>query len=175
MYELLTNFKAAAEAEEIMDSLRQIADEIEAGADAGTTPLGEWALQEQPARDDDDDPDWVVEHKGTYKSYDYYVRLGKNHGCRCGYVRTPQGVPGYVYFLEVHGGVTYVADDDSEFGFDCAHSLDAPDVDAVRKHFGQEAAAQLEPGVPGAEARSLEYAIDQCKKLIDQLPQVDDE
>lgn len=47
MYEILTHFRMA-EAEEIIDALRQIADEIEQGYDGGTTPIGEWAIEEQP-------------------------------------------------------------------------------------------------------------------------------
>lgn len=45
MYEILTHFRMA-EAEEIIDALRQIADEIEQGYDGGTTPIGEWAIVE---------------------------------------------------------------------------------------------------------------------------------
>lgn len=47
MYQILTNFRMA-EAEEIIDSLRQIADGIEQGYDNGTTPIGEWVIEEQP-------------------------------------------------------------------------------------------------------------------------------
>lgn len=47
MYQILTNFRMA-KAEEIIDSLRQIADDIEIGFDSGTTPIGEWVIEEQP-------------------------------------------------------------------------------------------------------------------------------
>lgn len=51
MYEILTHFRMS-EAEEIIDALRQIADEIEQGYDGGTTPIGEWTIEEQPYVED---------------------------------------------------------------------------------------------------------------------------
>lgn len=51
MYEFLTNFQPLATAEEIIYAMRQIADAIEAGYDGGTTPIGEWAIVEQPEED----------------------------------------------------------------------------------------------------------------------------
>lgn len=51
MYRILINFRMAR-AEEIIDSLLQIADDIEIGFDSGTTPIGEWAIEEQPYVED---------------------------------------------------------------------------------------------------------------------------
>lgn len=53
MYQILTNFWVA-EAEEIVDSLRQIADEIEQGCDNGITLIGEWAIEEQPEEEEEE-------------------------------------------------------------------------------------------------------------------------
>jgi hypothetical protein len=45
-----------ASAEQLVDALRNIADDIENGMDSGETELGEWALQESEADDDEEDP-----------------------------------------------------------------------------------------------------------------------
>lgn len=60
-YELLLDMELTGESETLIESLRQIADDIENGLDSGSTELGEWALQEQEyteAEDEDyeDDP-----------------------------------------------------------------------------------------------------------------------
>lgn len=54
-YELLLDMELTGEAETLIESLRQIADDIENGLDSGSTELGEWALQEQEYTEDEED------------------------------------------------------------------------------------------------------------------------
>lgn len=54
-YELLLDMEFTGEAETLIESLRQIADDIENGLDSGSTELGEWALQEQEYSEDEED------------------------------------------------------------------------------------------------------------------------
>lgn len=56
MYELLLDMELKASAEQLIDALRNIADDIENGMDSGDTELGEWALQETEDDDEEEDP-----------------------------------------------------------------------------------------------------------------------
>lgn len=104
----------------------------------------------------------------SYRGYDIVVKLrwsigeftAPNHWY-CGYVRIPEGHKLYGAgcieidrFVSVHGGVTYAGEiieaDGFYAGIDCAHLGDTPQV--------QDEA----------------YTLDECKRLVDQLIEVDD-
>lgn len=104
----------------------------------------------------------------SYRGYDVVVKLLWNIGnfmmqnrWFCGYVRIPENhkLYGVDYndledILSVHGGVTFAGAldgmDGFYVGFDCAHLGDTPEV--------QDEA----------------YTLDECKRLVDQLIEVDD-
>lgn len=98
-----------------------------------------------------------------------------DRGYRCGYVGVPieSSIFGFDYDnkivagVDVHGGLTYSglpdwSNDDNVwyFGYDCDHIYDLPiNGDQMRSNcFGDE-----------AEHRTLEYCVDKCEKLAEQL------
>lgn len=98
-----------------------------------------------------------------------------DRGYRCGYVGVPIesnlfGVDydnKIVFCVDVHGGLTYSGmpnwSDNVDFwyfGYDCNHIYDLPiNGDPMRiNSFGGE-----------AEHRTLEYCVDECEKLAEQL------
>lgn len=115
--------------------------------------------------------DWITELEGEYKSHKLVVKFATDIGYRCGYVEAPKYLNGYHKDLEdlcVHGGVTYLEKmnpssylltDTWWVGFDCHHAWDG--VLFPPK--------ELERFYQGKEVRSLDYCIEECKKLIDQL------
>lgn len=116
-------------------------------------------------------------------------------GHRCGYVGVPKEHNLYcqsydfdtVEPLAVHGGITYsgggieseypVESDLWWFGFDCAHYMDLNDFDAALKTFDDPETQRsllsykyiCEQYPDGGVVRTLEYCIEQCKKLAEQL------
>lgn len=105
-------------------------------------------------------------------------------GHLCGYVKVPEE---HTYFrdrektddLDCHGGVTLnEAHEEHWIGFDCAHSGDiTPTMEFFRKK--RIASGELEPFPIPKEFinlpffhpvyRNMQYCIDECKRLIDQL------
>lgn len=91
--------------------------------------------------------------------------------------------------LEVHGGITYSGSDENYpvttndklwwFGFDTAHYMDGKDIDLALKYellnektYGILKESDKYFGNDGV-ARSLEYCIDECKSLAEQLSEVE--
>lgn len=92
-------------------------------------------------------------------------------------------------YFSVHGGITYAGGGQNSeypiksnlwwFGFDCAHWGDAKDYEAAKILFADNEDAlknieycelhQLSFHNKHNEIRTLEYVVDQCKKLADQL------
>jgi hypothetical protein len=85
--------------------------------------------------------------------------------------------------LKVHGGITF-SDNDLNYpipsdlywyGFDCAHSGDARNIEAIQDITLRGVFMRLDQSLSllgGAEKRTLEYCIEQCEKLADQLVSV---
>lgn len=123
------------------------------------------------------------------------VVLLQNMGHRCGYVGVPKEHDLYcqymdfdaVEMLDVHGGITYASDGlgtyhvESDlwwFGFDCAHYMDINDFDAALKAFDDpetqrslmiyKSVQEQYPDKHGV-IRTLDYCIEQCKRLAEQL------
>lgn len=82
-------------------------------------------------------------------------------------------------FFDVHGGLTYSGGDDGYplpetnglwwFGFDCAHSGDAPDWALMDAEHRKINSTYPDLQMWGGVVRSLHYVTDQCNKLAEQL------
>lgn len=132
----------------------------------------------------------ILERGGIYHGY-YYAILAMNRGYRCGYVRVPPEHPchgkyyGDVEGIEVHGGLTFGANEGhplwkdckfpcggTMFGFDCNHAWDAPDPSLMPnydkdKHIAETLMLGYERG--DAVIRTAVYVERECKNLIEQL------
>lgn len=133
----------------------------------------------------------VQETRFDYKDYPCVV-LFQPMGFRCGYVGIPK--THHCYYKEYddipvdcHCGLTYANDrlfgqkdlDTWWIGFDCGHCCDAYDVPKMKEYFADDEAVQHIIKINEAngyydifadlEVRSLEYCIEQCKKIVDQL------
>ena len=109
----------------------------------------------------------TIERTGEYRGIKWEVVL-HSMGHRCGYVYATCDRP---YDLEVHGGITYT---DAEcIGFDCAHSFDGPDVEAVREQWGDEVVESDCFKFGFGELKSADFVETECKNLIDQIKEVD--
>ena len=101
----------------------------------------------------------IIEYRGTYKDYTFcIVKRGIGFKVyRCGYVLIPAWHWAYEkdyneLFIKCHGGLTYASHSLMKIdypgwwvGFDCAHLGDSE------------------------EKQNLEYCINECKNIIDQL------
>jgi len=130
--------------------------------------------------------------KEGYKAVIKFLDVGH----RCGYIHIPcthkaAGIHYYTYTgfgdysiqedtlskvqqaindIEVHGGLTYAEYDDNSyvFGFDCAHCNDAPDIEKLA-----ELGLSTDVFSLGGTVRTLEYCIEECNKLSEQLFEID--
>jgi hypothetical protein len=133
--------------------------------------------------DDDKDAnkesrDYVIECIGYHKGYKFVVKLMRT-GQRNGYIKVLR--TNSYYNIDVHGGITYSDDhlegvgDGPWIGFDCAHTVDKHDVESVTEKFDlddaeRESLERYNKLVPEhATVKSLEFCINECKKVIDQL------
>lgn len=134
-------------------------------------------------------PDSVLA-KGEHLGFQWIV-THNNQGYRCGYVRVPAGHPWHGkhyhdddFNASVHGGCTFAeADVDCKkggednawwFGFDCAHSCDAPDP-ALPVSPEWQAAINAIAGwrlLGFGEVRSQEYVEAECRSLCEQAAAV---
>lgn len=128
------------------------------------------------------------EARFEYKGYTCVV-LFQWLGFRCGYVGLPKGHKFYeVDYMEMdidcHYGLTYSEkylygqEDENTWwvGFDCGHSGDGYDFEAIRKYYSDNESVmriteENEKSYYYKQygARTLDYAINECKKIVDQL------
>lgn len=131
---------------------------------------------------------YVIEEKGTFRGFDYMIKL-LCRGHRCGYVKldkwlTESGRKSLAAFmddhtwLDCHGGVSFIEkirdredfDDGCWVGFDCAHVYDKPDVEAVKKAFGDTSTVWAAGGyTEDATVKTLDFVRSECFKIIEQL------
>lgn len=89
------------------------------------------------------------------------------------------------FYFDVHGSITYSGGDPNYpiksdlwwFGFDCAHCDDAPDLEAAREYGlmdDKTYAVYLRNRLPNGTVRTLDYCIEECKRLAEQLIKVAD-
>lgn len=123
----------------------------------------------------------VVEKQFQYKGHDCICVFTRN-GCRCGYVSTILRC----YYGEIdvncHGGLTfgdalptyYAPKEDFYYGFDCGHYRDGLDIklaydlgliDKDTKRIFEQSFSYLS----GYPVRDVDYVVEQCKKIADQL------
>ena len=135
----------------------------------------------------------VQETRFEYKGFPCVV-LFQSMGHRCGYVGLPKGNRFYgKHFSEIdddiscHGGFTYsrnklILQEDTDLwwiGFDCAHCFDKMDYEKAKEYFSDnkgvmEAILYRENmdaffGDCGQMVRTLEYCIEECKSIVDQI------
>lgn len=140
-------------------------------------------------------PHSKIEKNWNYQNYHCIVKFTPL-GHRCGYVGLPKGclfvgdepedIP-----VDCHGGITYAKErlhDDGEdyiedpnvawwIGFDCAHYGDAPDYGLVGEYFGDDEEVLKSTALmmmfnrkpEGSEIRSLEYCVQECENMVNQL------
>jgi hypothetical protein len=125
--------------------------------------------------------DFCIEYVEKYRGHEVRVILYKSTGCRCGYVKLQQPIWD-CDDIECHGDVTFNANveiDDDRFGgrpghwigFECAHSGDSTDRDAVSRYFHEEkmSADNFYALSPDGTVRSAEYVLKECYHIVDQL------
>lgn len=128
----------------------------------------------------------IVEKRFEYKGYPCVV-LFQPMCFRCGYVGIPKGTAIGVKTIECHGGITYtgkslpwfVEDKDKWWiGFDCGHWRDGHDWELGREYWKDcpdvfEEISRLEKlyrNIDGdSTPRSLEYVVNECKHIVDQI------
>jgi hypothetical protein len=125
-----------------------------------------------------DRPECVLE-EGEAHGHEYVI-VHNTRGFRCGYVKVEPGHPwhGKDYDnifgeVDVHGGLTFSKpdkacdkegpDDGHWFGFDCAHSFDAPDPELPQATMPYPGFTSMFGG--GGTVRSQDYVRAECEKL----------
>lgn len=127
----------------------------------------------------------VVEKQFQYKGHDCICVFTLN-GYRCGYVSTTLRRDCNDFDIECHCGLTfsgalpeaYAPKEAFYIGFDCGHVCDGIDaelaydlglMDEVRKDFLEKSYLCL----PDFPIRDLDYVEEQCKKIVDQLEELE--
>ena len=129
--------------------------------------------------------EWQFEHKGFR-----CVIVMQDLGHRCGYVGIPASMnhplfgvdcdrlgSSFGLYLEVHGGLTYssgepdypIANEQNWwwFGFDCGHAGDAPEIEKIKDPRLKAMYSGLKR--PLGKVRTLDYCVEECMKLANQL------
>lgn len=132
----------------------------------------------------------VQETRFEYKGFPCVV-LFTNMGHRCGYVGLPMENKYYTQNyddipIDCHGGLTYASfylslQEETNLwwiGFDTAHCFDKSDFEKAKEYFKDEPevmksilfSEELNKRYDiGGEVRSLEYCIEECKNIVDQI------
>lgn len=144
----------------------------------------------------------IVEKRFEYNGHPCVVifrSLGLSCGFRCGYVGLHKDDPFYgihhnsIDNIDCHGGLTYSKNslfeqDDADIwwiGFDCGHSGDAYDYESIEKYFSDDSEIMTfmqvhkkidsEYPISSDTIKDLNYCIEQCKSIVDQIEEVDDD
>lgn len=141
--------------------------------------------------------DVYEEARFKHKGYECRV-LFMNMGHRCGYIKIPKGHPlcvdDYNYinnFVKCHGELTYAAhylngeecSDGVWVGFDCCHSDDVIDLEALEKYYPEQInkysrewwEAYASRWSCAQTIKTLDFCKDQLKSLADQLKAIKEE
>ena len=126
----------------------------------------------------------IQETRFEYKGFPCVV-LFQPMGFRCGYVGLPKGNKYYDrdydgIDVNCHGGLTYAraylalqTDNDTWWiGFDCAHCFDYYDIAKLKEYYGEDKAKEIEElfrYLSEYPFRDLEYCIEECKGMVDQI------
>lgn len=126
----------------------------------------------------------VVEKQFDYKGHDCICIFCRD-GYRCGFVSTTL-YSHYDFDIECHCGITfggilpeaYEPKEAFYIGFDCGHICDGRDtrlayeyglIDEVTKEAIDESFSYLQ----GYPVRDIDYVVEQCKKIADQLEELE--
>ena len=122
----------------------------------------------------------VIESRFEYRGYPCVV-IFQPLGHRCGYVGLPEknrfyGLDYNEIDVDCHGGLTYSSNhlydqDDTNtwwIGFDCAHSGDSPDLEAVTEAFGDNTHVFMPRDIYG-QLWTMKEVEDECCQIIRQI------
>jgi hypothetical protein len=140
----------------------------------------------------------VIEDGGIYKDYEFLITF-VNSGFRCGYVAIPENHKlynleeheAYGLDIDVHGGITFfdrhetilertignISCSDKWLGFDAGHYNDDFDEICLIKYFGKHNPLTKLYSDNYRKAYKMElkdkhFMINECKKLIDQIIEI---
>ena len=123
----------------------------------------------------------MVEYKGLYRDYLYFVVFFEDYGYyRCGYVAVPENHPYYGRDCDklpicCHGGLTfgqvctmkYINEPEHYWiGFDCDHYGDGPDLNKLNELKIKPNYNFIHKSYPPV---TLDECISNCRSIIDQL------
>lgn len=130
----------------------------------------------------------MLEVHGFYKDYEYAVYLVEERGFRCGYVVVPETHPYYNISnppIDCHGGITFAefntikGTEGEKFwiGFDCNHTYDGIDIEAIKKYYGSESNYEYQYTINFYDQLNrlnypfldCEDCVNECKHIIRQL------
>ena len=126
---------------------------------------------------------YKIEKTGSYKDFSYCIILHMT-GYRCGYVIISDAVADKLRsklftpdVIECHGGITFnknISENDKLtppgwwIGFDCAHSGDSPDLEAVTEAFGDNTHVFMPRDIYG-QLWTMKEVEDECCQIIRQI------
>lgn len=127
----------------------------------------------------------VVEKHFQYKGHDCICVFTRT-GYRCGYVSTTLRCDYYEVDIDCHCGLTYGGALPTEYepkenvyyGFDCGHYCDGMDpelaykyglIDETTKEYYKNSFSYLSD----YPVREVDYVVEQCKKIVDQLEELE--
>lgn len=139
----------------------------------------------------------ILETSFTYKNYKCCV-LFQSLGFRCGYVLVPRWhkLYGQLYSnvdcsnIKCHGGLTYsshsLLGQESPswwIGFDCAHTGDVQDTESQIRYFGTSKVDSfftmlnfmIGNNTEFGTVKNLDFCIQECRNIVDQLVQMEDD
>lgn len=125
-----------------------------------------------------------TEERFEYKGFPCVI-LFMPMGYRCGYVGVPNGKAIDVDEIRCHGGITYESNElrgqiDTDIwwiGFDCTHFGDGKDFKTAKELYKYDMQAleeiktyeRLDQIMSDGDIRDLDYCKNECKKIVDQL------
>lgn len=127
----------------------------------------------------------VVEKQFQYKGHDCICVFNRN-GYRCGYVSTTLRRDYDDFDIDCHCGLTFGGTLSEAFapkeafyiGFDCGHCCDGIDtklaydlglIDEATKEMFEQSFSYLSD----YPVRDIDYVVEQCKKIVDQLEELE--
>lgn len=78
--------------------------------------------------------------------------------------------------IEVHGGLTYsgrLINNSYWFGFDCAHYMDKKDIESLKKYYPDTKNKEC-CDFNNSTIKDLEFCINECEKLSEQIKQIEE-
>lgn len=141
-----------------------------------------------------------LEKEWTSKNGHLCQVISNNRGFRCGYVfidknnslhgkdydssLSDENEESIVSYFSVHGGITFASNGDEFshnaknkklwcFGFDCAHCYDAYDPELLKDRNPYYSGLQSRES--GSIIRTLQFCIEECESLSEQLKEFDNE